>query len=135
MTITITIIVITCLVSFAAFNNHKILDDLIFWPPAISRQNQYYRFITCGFIHADYTHLLFNMFTLYFFGRIMEEVYKETMELPGYYFVILYLGALIVSSIPTYIKHRNDYSYRSLGASGAVSAVLFLLLLFSVPGR
>ncbi len=91
MVITITIIAITCLVSFAAFNNHKILDDLIFWPPAISQQKQYYRFVTCGFIHADYVHLGFNMLTLYFFGRIMEPVYREEMGLRGVYFLVLYL--------------------------------------------
>jgi len=128
-TLTISIIVITCLISIAGFNNQKIINDLIFWPPAISQRNQYYRFVTCGFIHADFTHLAFNMFTLYFFGRMMEVYYMGYMGLPHYTFLILYIGALIVSSIPTYIKHRNDSNYRSLGASGAVCAVLFAFIL------
>jgi membrane associated rhomboid family serine protease len=63
------------------------------------------------------------MLTLYFFGTIMELTTRPAW-LQKYYYLALYIGALIVSNIPTYIKHRNDYDYRSLGASGAVSAVL-----------
>lgn len=128
-TITISIIVLTCFVSFTAFNNNKLMDALIFWPPAINMRNQYYRFITCGLIHADMLHLAFNMLTLYFFGRIMEAHYMGELGLPHYCYLILYIGALIVSNIPTYIKRRDDYNYRSLGASGAVSAVLFAFIL------
>jgi membrane associated rhomboid family serine protease len=128
-TITISIIVITCLTSLAAFNNESILDQLIFWPPAITKRHQYYRFVTCGLIHADYVHLLFNMITLYFFGRVMEVYFMGRLGLSHYYYLTLYIGALIVSNIPTYLKHRNDYNYRSLGASGAVSAVLFAFIL------
>ena len=128
-TITISIIVITCLISITGFSSPKIIDDLIFWPPAISKRNQYYRFITCGLIHADYMHLGFNMLTMFFFGRIMEVYYMGMLGLPNYYFLILYIGALIFSLLPTYFKHRNDYDYRSLGASGAVSAILFAFIL------
>jgi len=128
-TITLTIIVITCLVSVYGFSNSKIIDDFIFWPPAITNQKQYYRFVTCGFIHANYMHLAFNMFTLYFFGRAIEVYYMGELGLRHYTFLILYLGALIVSVLPTYIKQRNNYNYRSLGASGAVCAVLFAFIL------
>ena len=127
--LTISIIAITCLISFTGFSNQKIINDLIFWPPAISKQNQYYRFVTCGFIHAGIAHLAFNMFTLYFFGRAMEVYYMGYMGLPHYTFLLLYIGALIFSLLPTYLKHRNDYNYRSLGASGAVCAVLFAFIL------
>ncbi len=128
-TITLSIIVLTSLISVTAFNNHKILDDLIFWPPAITKRHQYYRFITCGLIHADFMHLLFNMVTLYFFGQYLEAHYMGELGLQHYYYLVLYVGALIVANIPTYIKHRNDTEYRSLGASGAVSAVLFAFVL------
>lgn len=127
--ITISIIFITSLISLVGFRNGKLVDALIFWPPAINKQHQYYRFITCGLIHADYMHLIFNMVTLYFFGTIMEVRYQGVLGLQNYYYLALYIGALIVSNIPTYIKHRNDYDYRSLGASGAVSAVLFSFIL------
>lgn len=131
ITITLTIIFITGIISIAGFRQHKIIDELIFWPPAITRQNQYYRFVSCGLIHADYMHLIFNMVTLYFFGTIMEAHYQGELGLQKWYYLALYIGALIVSNIPTYIKHRNDTEYRSLGASGAVSAVLFAFILLS----
>jgi membrane associated rhomboid family serine protease len=127
--ITLAIVIVTTLISIAGFRNGKIVDELIFWPPAISKKNQYYRFITCGLIHADYMHLIFNMLTLYFFGTYMEVHYQGDLGLQRYYYLALYIGALIVSNIPTYIKHYNDYDYRSLGASGAVSAVLFSFIL------
>ena len=126
---TVIIIVITSIISFLAFNNMKLMDSLIFWPPAISMRNQYYRFITCGFIHADFMHLAFNMFTLYFFGKGLEELYMGELGLQHYYFLVLYFLALIFSNIPTYLKRRDDYNYRSLGASGAVCAVLFAVIL------
>ena len=128
-TITLSIIVLTCLISATAFNNSKILDDLIFWPPAISIRHQYYRFVTCGLIHADIMHLAFNMITLYFFGRQIEARWMGELGLPHYVYLILYVGALIAANIPTYLKRRDDYNYRSLGASGAVCAVLFAFIL------
>jgi membrane associated rhomboid family serine protease len=127
--ITLTIIIVTCVITLTGFRNGKVVDELIFWPPAISKKHQYYRFITCGLIHADYMHLIFNMLTLYFFGTFMEAHYQGELGLQKWYYLALYIGALIVSNIPTYLKHRNDYNYRSLGASGAVSAVLFAFIL------
>lgn len=131
ITITLSIIFITGLISIIGFRQSRVIDELIFWPPAISKKNQYYRFITCGLIHADYMHLIFNMVTLYFFGTIMEAHYQGELGLQKWYYLALYIGALIVSNIPTYLKHRNDDEYRSLGASGAVSAVLFAFILLS----
>jgi len=131
ITITLSIIFITGIISISGFRQPKIIDELIFWPPAINKLHQYYRFITCGLIHADYMHLIFNMVTLYFFGTIMEAHYQGELGLQKWYYLALYIGALIVSNIPTYIKHRNDDEYRSLGASGAVSAVLFSFILLS----
>ena len=128
---TLYIIIITGLISLVGFRNEKLINELIFWPPAITEKFQYYRFITCGLIHADYMHLIFNMLTLYFFGTIMEYHYQGVLGLQRWYYLALYIGALIVSNIPTYLKHRNDYNYRSLGASGAVSAVLFAFILLS----
>lgn len=126
---TVIIVVITSLISFIAFSNLKLMDTLIFWPPAVSMRHQYWRFITCGFIHADFMHLLFNMFTLYFFGKGLEMLYAGELGLQHYYFLILYFLALIFSNIPTYIKRKDDYNYRSLGASGAVCAVVFACVL------
>ena len=129
ITITIIIIAITCLVSYLSFSNEKLMDDLIFYPPAITRDHQWYRFVTSGFIHADMMHLGFNMLTLYFFGRNWEIVYTEYLGVSKLWYVILYFSALIISQIPSYLKNRNSYYYRSLGASGAVSAIVFSMIL------
>jgi membrane associated rhomboid family serine protease len=129
MPITLVIIAITCIVSFMAFNNSKLMNDLILWPPAINRQREYHRLVTYGVVHADFGHLLFNMFTLYFFGRAVEGFFTGQLGTLG--FVLFYIGGLVVSILPTYLKNRENPNYRSLGASGAVSAVLFAYILFA----
>ncbi|AWL28293.1 rhomboid family intramembrane serine protease [Acinetobacter defluvii] len=125
---TITIILITVIISLIAFSNRQVMDRLIFWPPAIQQKAQYDRFISHGFIHADGMHLLFNMFTLFFFGSVIESFYRQYLYDLG--FVLFYMGALIFAILPSYLKHKNDSQWASLGASGAVSAVLFAYILF-----
>ena len=117
------------MVSFSCFSNQKLMGELIFYPPAITNNNQWYRFITSGFIHADTMHLAFNMFTLYFFGTSWETAYIQYLGVGKLWYIILYLGALIVSQVPSYLKNRNNYRYSSLGASGAVSAIVFSMIL------
>ena len=125
--ITLLLIAATALVSWLAFNNARLMERLILWPPAIQRRHQYDRLVTHGFIHADFQHLLFNMITLYFFGRLIERFFSAYIGEVG--FLLFYLSALVVAILPTYLGHRNDAGYRSLGASGAVSAVLFAFIL------
>jgi membrane associated rhomboid family serine protease len=120
---------ITVLVSWAGFERPRVLDRLTLWPPAIDRRHEYDRLITYGFVHADWMHLLFNMMTLYFFGQQVERYYASTMGPLGY--PLFYLSALVVSILPTYLRHRTDAQYRSLGASGAVAAVLFTFVLLN----
>ncbi|MEO6264283.1 MAG: rhomboid family intramembrane serine protease [Luteimonas sp.] len=127
ISLTVVLVGITVLVSWLAFNNPRLLERLILWPPAIERQHQYDRLVTHGFIHADWQHLLFNMITLYFFGRLVEQWFVPYIGRAG--FVLFYLSALLVAILPTYLRHRHDPRYRSLGASGAVSAVLFAFIL------
>jgi membrane associated rhomboid family serine protease len=131
LSITLIIIIITTLVSIGGFSNQKIINDLIFYPPAITRQKQWYRFFSCGLIHADYGHLIFNMLALYLFGRVVEVNFTELFQEKGkFYYLLLYISALFVCLLPTFAKHKDDYYYRSLGASGAVSAVIFTSILF-----
>ncbi len=125
--ITLIIIAITCVVSFAGFSNPQLINRLILWPPAITRGKEYWRLASCGLIHADGQHLLFNMITLYFFGGFMEQFFVQYIGAIG--FVLFYVGGLVVSSLPSYLTHCDDANYRSLGASGAVSAVLFAFIL------
>jgi membrane associated rhomboid family serine protease len=130
--ITLIIVIITCLVSIGGFSQQKIVDDLIFYPPAVKR-GQYYRFISHGFIHADVAHLAFNMIALYSFGDNLEKIFSFDCvfgHLGKVFYLLLYLSALIVASLPDYIRYKNLYHFRSLGASGAVSAVIFSMLVF-----
>jgi len=125
--LTFVLIAITALLSWQAFEKPRLLERLILWPPAIDRQKQYDRLLTHGFVHADWTHLLFNMLTLYFFGRDIERVMSQLIGPIG--FVLFYLSAIVVAILPTYLRHRHDPRYSSLGASGGVSAVLFAYIL------
>ena len=107
------------------------MDDLIFYPPAISKRNQWYRFFSCGLIHADFGHLIFNMIALYMFGEIVEKEFLGIFGPMGkLVYLAMYVLALAASVIPTYINNKDNYHYRSLGASGAVSAVVFAYMLF-----
>ena len=133
LSITVIIVVITVLVSISAFRSEKTMDDLIYYPPAVTRGRQYYRFISSGFIHADIAHLAFNMISFYLFGRFVEEKFIEIFS-PGMgkiLYLVLYLSALVVSLLPTHLKHKHDTGYRSLGASGAVSAIVFAGLMIA----
>lgn len=130
--ITLSIIIITALISFAAFRNEKIKEDLLFWPAEIARRNQYYRFITGGFVHGDLIHLAFNMISLYSLGEYAEKRLFSNPVLFGengkLLYLLLYLSAIIVSVLPDYFSKKDNYAYRALGASGAVSAVIFAFI-------
>ena len=128
--ITLIIIIVTSLVSIGGFSNHKVIDDLIFYPPAVTHQRQWWRFFTCGLIHADVGHLVLNMYVLYTFGNTVEHNFQLIFgERGGAIYLLMYVSALIVCLLPTYRKNRDNYYYRSLGASGAVSAVIFCFIL------
>jgi membrane associated rhomboid family serine protease len=128
LSFTLIIVIITAFISIGGISNQKIIDDLIFYPPDI-RRHQYYRFITHGFIHADFFHLAFNMVALYSFGESTEKALFSHPCIFGsngkYFFLLLYFMGLIVASLPDYLRYKNSYHFRSLGASGAVSAVIF----------
>ncbi|MEA4995770.1 MAG: rhomboid family intramembrane serine protease [Petrimonas sp.] len=130
--ITFLIIGITSVISIAAFGNYTMMDKFIFKPTEAGR-GQWYRFFTYGVLHADYTHLIFNMFTLYFFGGDIERAFKATFggQTGVFYYLLLYVTALPVSILPTYLKQKNNNSYRGVGASGAVSAIIFAYILIN----
>ena len=124
--LTIVLIVATSAVSWLAFERPRLLERLILWPPAVGR-GQVDRLVTHGFVHADWPHLLFNMLTLYFFGRVAERAISGIIGPAG--FLLFYVSAIVIAILPSYLRHRRDARYRSLGASGAVSAVLFSTIL------
>lgn len=129
MSVTLIILIATCIISIIAFKNQKIIDDLIFYPPAISERQQYYRFFTCGFIHANFAHLAFNMYSFWIFGEYVEIQFMTIFGAAGrWYYLLMYVTALAACLLPTYTKNKTNYHYRSLGASGAVSAVIFAFI-------
>lgn len=131
MPVTYIIIGVTVLISFAGYNNSNLMRQFMMNPYAINNRNQYYRFITSGFIHADHVHLFFNMFSLYFFGTTIEYIFGIVFESSGtLYFLALYFLGIIVSDIPSFMKHRHDPGYNALGASGGVASVIFASIIF-----
>ncbi len=119
------IFAITVLTSIMAFSNENIYANMILHPYSVARGQRVYTVITSGLIHNDWMHLFFNMLSYFFFAFNLESV------LGHWQFGLLYVVSLIVSDLPTVFKHKNDDWYHSLGASGAVSAVIFSYIMFS----
>jgi membrane associated rhomboid family serine protease len=119
------IFVITILTSIMAFSNDNLYGNMVLHPYSVYRKQRIYTVITSGLIHNDWMHLFFNMLSYYFFAFNLEKV------LGHWQFGLLYVASLILSDLPTVYKHKNDDWYHSLGASGAVSAVIFSFIMFS----
>ncbi len=130
--ITWLIIGITAFISYLAFQNRDLMNKLQFNAAKIIQEKEYYRLVTHAFIHANWSHLIVNMLVLYFFGPHIEQFF-------GYYFgnkatafyLLLYLGGILTSNLWSLAKHKNNYYYNAVGASGAVSAVLFAFIFFA----
>jgi membrane associated rhomboid family serine protease len=127
VTATLAIVLVTSAISVIGFASPALINALILWPPIVRQKNEYYRLATYGLVHGNFVHLLFNMIALYSFGYAIEELYDRDLGNLG--FVFFYVVGLIVSILPTYLRNRDNADYRSLGASGAVSAVLFASVL------
>lgn len=125
------IIGITVLISYIAFQNRELSAKLQFNAAQIIHRKEYYRLISHAFIHANWSHLGVNMLVLYFFGRniILYLGYYFGNRATAY-FLLLYFGGILASNIWGLIKHKNNYYYNAVGASGAVSAVLFATIFF-----
>ncbi|UXX80446.1 rhomboid family intramembrane serine protease [Reichenbachiella carrageenanivorans] len=131
MSWTVVIIIANVVVSYLGFQNPSLQYKLTMNPVAILRQGQWYRVITSGFIHSNWTHLAFNMFTFYFFGRLVEQIFAALKgSQGGIYFILFYILGIVISDLPSLLKHKNNPHYNSLGASGGVAAVVFCSILF-----
>ncbi len=133
---TITIVIITSIISILAFYSENLMSRLIFNPYQVTHRKELWRLLSHGFLHADWTHLIINMIVLYSFGRNVEAWINQLniegyVKLPILTYLLLYFGGIIISTLPTLIKQRNNYMYNSVGASGAVSAVVFTSIFFS----
>jgi membrane associated rhomboid family serine protease len=127
VTATLVIVLVTSAISLLGLGVPAVIDALILWPPILRQKNEYYRLATYGLVHGSLVHLAFNMIALFSFGSAMERFYDHALGNLG--FVFFYTVGLIASILPTYLDNRDNPDYRSLGASGAVSAVLFAFIL------
>ncbi len=131
MVITWIIIVITTVASLIAFNRDDLFNRWKFNPYQALNAKQWYRFLTYGILHADWFHLIINMFVLYSFGEQVEFFMKYYFGFKGLlYYVLLYFGGICLSVIPSFEKHKHHSWYNAVGASGAVSAVVFSSIIF-----
>jgi membrane associated rhomboid family serine protease len=131
ISITLLIIIFTALISYQGFTKYEVINRLKHFPVRELDGKEYYRLLTSGFVHADWTHLLVNMFVLYSFGEYIESfIIHEFGNTPGrIIYLVLYLLNIILANIPTTIRHGHNSSFSSIGASGAVSGIIFIFIL------
>jgi membrane associated rhomboid family serine protease len=135
------ILVVTVFASYQAMNRPALKEQLLYHPYRVKAFNEWHRTVTHAFVHADFTHLALNGFVLFQFGARLEGLMQQTLG--AAFFPLLYFGGIAFAAIPGMVRHHDNPNYRSLGASGAVSAVLIsyilyfptaeLLLFFIVP--
>ncbi|MBK9272119.1 MAG: rhomboid family intramembrane serine protease [Saprospiraceae bacterium] len=128
--VTYLLLILMVLISVLAFNNHLWIEKLRHYPWQEARDHSWYRWIGCGFVHGNYLHLFLNAFVLYQFGLAVENLYAEQFGqgAGNLIFLLVYLAILALSCLPTYLKFKNNPSYASIGASGAISGILFIYI-------
>ena len=130
--ITLLIIIFTCLVSYRALTDQQTFERLKHYPYQESRTKEYYRLLSSGFVHGDYIHLAVNMYVLYMFGETVEKTFEQAglfgKPMGKVIFFLLYLANVIAASVPTYFKHKDNPGFASIGASGATSGILFIFI-------
>ncbi len=129
---TIYIIIITSIVSIVCFYNNAVYRQLILNPYLVKEKKEWYRLFSSGLMHADFLHLFVNMFVLYSFGNVVEFYYQIVFgDVSKWIFILLYITSIAAANFSTQYKYQNSSYYNSLGASGAVSAVVFTSILFA----
>ncbi len=132
MSISIALCIVTGLISYQGFQNRSIVEKLKHHPTTEHQNKEYYRMLSSGFVHGGWLHLIINLFVLWQFGPVVEYEYQRIfgLVLGPLMFLFMYLSAIVIADIPTYIKHKNNPSFAAIGASGAVSGVVFAYILF-----
>ncbi len=130
--ITEIIVALTCLISWQALNNQNFQNQCMFIPYNVKHSKEYYRLLSHVLVHADFAHLAFNMISMFYLGKYLEmQLVYEYGNLGMYYFIILYLLGGLAATILPYSRNSDNSMYRSLGASGAVSAVVFATIMWN----
>ena len=131
MSLTLFIILLTVLFSMAAWREPSLFEKYSFKPYRVEKYREYLRFFSSSFLHANWSHLFFNLFTLFFFGPAVEEWFSLVKGEGWFYVLGLYVSAMVISELGTFFRYRNESRYASIGASGAVSAILFSAIWFA----
>lgn len=137
MYLTLFLVIITSIVSFLAFSNLEMFNKLKFNAYLVWHKKEYSRILTHALVHSGWMHLIFNMYVLWMFGEMIEPVFSSqdyfphTYKIGKFMYILMYILAVIVSSIPSLIKQKNNHYYNSVGASGAVSAIVFTTILLA----
>lgn len=133
ISITLLLILFTGIISFQAFSRYEMIDRLKHFPAREIHRKEYYRLLTSGFIHADWTHLLINMFVLYGFGGYIENYLVQLFGTPKgqIIYLVMYLLNIGIANLPTMVRHAQNYGFSSIGASGAVSGIVFIFILLN----
>ena len=132
ITITGIIVALTCLISIQGLNNQKFQNQCLYVPYNVKHYNEYYRIISHMLVHADFTHLAFNMISLYYLGSFLEmELNYAYGNLGTYYYLLIYLLGGIAATVLPFVRNSDNSMYRSLGASGAVSSVVFATIIWN----
>jgi membrane associated rhomboid family serine protease len=132
--ITYTFLALILLFSIYCFNNKAAMGKYLFHPYSIHHSGEHYRFLTHAFIHGDYIHLAFNCLALYSFGLAIEDYFFPQLfgiKLGRLYYILLFTGGIYAASITEYLRNKNNPDYSSLGASGAISSIMFCFIMVS----
>ncbi len=129
--ITVLLITITSFISYYAFSNRRLFHKFMFNAYQVHHRKEWYRLFSHGFIHANWEHLIVNMLVFYSFGQALEMYFRLFLGSSTFYFLFLYIGAIVVSSSYSLVKQKDNYAYNAVGASGAVSAVTFACVFFA----
>ncbi|MBX7052733.1 MAG: rhomboid family intramembrane serine protease [Flavobacteriales bacterium] len=132
-TITFLILAVTIFVSWSAFNRSDLFEKFLHSPYRVKHYKEYYRILSHTLIHADFIHLAFNMYALYAFGGFVEIYFKLHWGsgLGSLLYLLLYVSSAVVATLPSLKKHSDNYGYNSVGASGAVSAILLCYMILN----
>ena len=131
MSTTLLLIILTGLISYRAFNDQQTFLRLKHYPYGEKRTKEYYRWLTAGFVHANWLHFGLNMYVLYLFGDIVEKFFVLSFgDFRGRtFYILIYLITIVLANMPTFYRHRDNPAFASIGASGAVSGILFIFVL------
>jgi membrane associated rhomboid family serine protease len=131
MSITLIIIAVTVLVSFLSWNQATLFERLTFNPYSVMHRKQWYRLFSSALVHADLPHLFINMYVLYSFGEFIEKVYQFYIPWGAQSYLMMYILCIAAANLKTLFEHKNNAWYNAVGASGAVSGVVFAFVLFA----